>query len=288
MGLTDASIQIAGAASTALADTAPGNTAPTAAQVSLVSVLSPNQQTVPVNLAPANGLTAGLALGKFPASGGVSGVVTALYSTTYTEQTTNFTGSVKSSSANDAAAGTGARTIKLTYYDQTVAGPNTENLTLNGTTAVNYVQTNHCFIEKWEVLTVGSGGTNAGTLSLFTGTGGTGTTVTTIGTAVGFDGRIYHGRHYVATGKTCSIGSLVCGTTQNQGAECYLKAKDPTNANSFEEQVSDSIAVAQTSPSVLRTYYYPSIKITGPARIVQYFIPNGNTTEFFGSFEFQE
>ena len=48
--------------------------------------------------------------------------------TTYTEQTTNAQRSFASSSANDTAAGTGARTIKITYYDASGNGPYTETV----------------------------------------------------------------------------------------------------------------------------------------------------------------
>jgi len=79
---------------------------------------------------------------------------------------------VLSGSANDAAAGTGARTVKIVYL--TPAGVVAqETVTLNGTTQVALVDT-----AVWRVLdiwcaTFGSGGTNAGAITLRTVTGST-------------------------------------------------------------------------------------------------------------------
>jgi hypothetical protein len=98
---------------------------------------------------------------------------------TYTPQAAGAQRSVNSTSANDTAAGTGARTIRITYYTQTgtgtLAGPFTEDITLNGTTGVNTVATNIRYISEIEVLTAGTGGVNAGAIQVWTGTGATGT-----------------------------------------------------------------------------------------------------------------
>jgi hypothetical protein len=76
-----------------------------------------------------------------------------------------------SSSAADAAAGTGARTIRVTGLDGSYL-PVTETLSLNGVGSVN--TTNSYFIvHSVEVLTVGSGGTNAGVITGTSAGGGT-------------------------------------------------------------------------------------------------------------------
>jgi hypothetical protein len=103
--------------------------------------------------------------------------------TAYTEQTSNAQRSIVSSSANDTAAGTGAQTVTLTYYAISagvVTGPFTEVVTLNGTTPVNTVATNICFYENVKVSTVGSTGSNVGTLTLKAATAGGGATIGTI------------------------------------------------------------------------------------------------------------
>jgi hypothetical protein len=100
--------------------------------------------------------------------------------TTLTEQTTNAQRSVVSANANDTSAGTGARTVRIKYLDQNLNGPYTETITLNGVTPVNTVNTNICYIESFEVLTAGSGGVNAGIISLKAATGGGGATICSI------------------------------------------------------------------------------------------------------------
>lgn len=102
----------------------------------------------------------------------VSGYVTttdsvrkSVLATTYNEPTSNAQRSISSSSADDSAAGIGARSVRITYYDQVMAGPFTEDVVLNGLSPVNTVASNLCFIERIEVLTVGSSGNNGGVLT---------------------------------------------------------------------------------------------------------------------------
>jgi len=75
---------------------------------------------------------------------------------------------ISSSSTNDAAAGTGARTLLIEGVNGT-GGLVTEIVTLDGQTAVNTVNT-YDAIERMVVLTVGSGGSNAGIIYAGTGT----------------------------------------------------------------------------------------------------------------------
>jgi len=73
-----------------------------------------------------------------------------------------------SSSTNDAAAGTGARTVHILGINGT-GGYVEETVTLNGQTAVNTVNS-YDAIERMTVMTAGSGGVNAGTIYAGTGT----------------------------------------------------------------------------------------------------------------------
>lgn len=75
---------------------------------------------------------------------------------------------ISSSSANDTAAGTGARTVRILGINGT-GGYVEETVTLNGQTEVNTVNT-YDAIERMTVLTVGSGGANAGIIYAGTGT----------------------------------------------------------------------------------------------------------------------
>jgi hypothetical protein len=74
---------------------------------------------------------------------------------------------ISSSDANDTSAGTGARTVLISGLDgdyNTVS----ETITLNGQTAVNTTNS-FLYVNAFYVVTVGSGGANAGTL--YAGTG---------------------------------------------------------------------------------------------------------------------
>lgn len=74
---------------------------------------------------------------------------------------------ISSGSANDAAAGTGARTVLVSGLDATYT-PISETVTLNGQTAVNTTKS-YLRVSSIRVLTAGSGGANAG--ALYAGTG---------------------------------------------------------------------------------------------------------------------
>lgn len=226
--------------------------------------------TQAINSSPTN-TTPGISYGDIALSAIVSN--TALNRTTYTEQTVNFTGSVVSSSASDASAGTGARTITITYYDSTGSGPFTEVATLNGTTAVNLVSTNHCFIEKIAVTTVGSGASNAGTITLKTGAAGAGTTVGTI--AIN-DNLTFWAHHYIPSGKTNNLTSFSV-TINGGGAIFFIKALPIGVANAVEAQITDFVREAPQAPTFPRNYG-TAIKTVGPARLQAYVTTEANTS----------
>ena len=208
--------------------------------------------------------------------------------TTYTEQTTNSQRSIASSSLLDAAAGTGARTLRITYLDQNGAGPFTETMTLNGVTRVNTVATNMCFIEQIEILTAGSNGSNAGVITLFTLPTVGGTAIGTI--AIG-DNQTFWTHHYIPTGKTCNVTGISCGhngTTVGSGALFTLNAKSLILVNGVEYQVSDFVRLYGQTSTFARNYTSP-IKIDGPARLQMYVTPETSTsTVYRGAFDFFE
>ena len=205
--------------------------------------------------------------------------------TTYTEQTTDAQRRIVSSSANDAAAGTGARTVRITYFNSAGAGPFTETVTLNGTTAVNTVATDICFIEQLEVLTAGSGGVNAGIISIQT------LANVTFGRIAVGNNQTFWCHHYIPTGKTCNITGLSCGhngTTVGSGALFTLNVKYFSVANSVETQVSDFVRLYGQTSTFARTYTSP-IKIVGPARIQTYVTPEtASSTIYRAAFDFFE
>lgn len=99
---------------------------------------------------------------------GASAAVTTGYSTiwglgttAYVQLTAGVAMEVVSNSANDTAAGTGARTVKVSGVTGDYV-PFVETITLNGATPVPLVNTSAIAINSMEVMTAGSGGTNAG------------------------------------------------------------------------------------------------------------------------------
>ena len=215
-------------------------------------------------------------------------IIAAVRRTVYTEQTTNAQRSIVSANANDSSAGTGARTVEITYLDQVGAGPYTETITMNGATPVNTVSTTICFIEKIKVLTVGSTGSNVGILTLRAATGGGGVVIWTVGAT---DNQTFGSHHYIPTAKTCNITGMSVshnGTTVGSGGVFILKAKSLTLANAAEIQVNDSVRLYGQASTSTRSYGSP-IKILGPARIYAYVTPEtASSTVYRASFDFFE
>lgn len=135
--------------------------------------------------------------------------------TTYTPQTSAAQRSLKSSSTSDATGGTGAVTVTVNYLDSTMT-PQSEVVTLNGTTAVNMVSTTVQFIESMVVSSVGTNRSNVGIISIFTTTGGGGSAFASI--AAG-DNSTFYAHHHVPPGVSCYIikhtgaGTLAAGGT---------------------------------------------------------------------------
>jgi len=261
-----------------------GSTAPTIGQKTMansIPIVFPSDQVLAVTTTP-SAATPSLAFGDIA----LAAVTTsALYRTPYTEQSANFTGSIASASASDAAAGTGARTVRIFYVDATGATAGFEDVTLNGVAFVNLVTSTKCFIEKIEVLTVGSTGSNVGILTLKAGLAGAGATVITIGAT---DNRTFLAHHHVVTGKTANVtGVLIGSNVTNTAGSCigFLRAKVIGAAAAVEKQVSDGITVAGLDSSVFRSYG-SQIQVVGPARITLYVTTaTGSAFNYRGSFD---
>jgi hypothetical protein len=188
--------------------------------------------------------------------------------TAYTEQATDAQRSIKSASANDTSAGSGARTVKITYLDQTYAGPYTDTITLNGTSWVNTNASNICFIEKVETVTVGSGKTNAGILTINTAIDGGGSAFVTITAG---DNSTRWAQHYIPTGKTCYLSDWHAANELNAataGAITWLAA---TPSGSYERLITGKLRYIGNIGTMAITYLTP-IKIVGPARINAYVV----------------
>lgn len=208
--------------------------------------------------------------------------------TAYTEQTTNAQRSIASASASDAAAGTGARQVKIYYCTAAFSCGLTETVTLNGTTFVSTVSTTIAYIEKMEVISVGSTGSNVGIITLKAATAGGGVT---IGSIAATDNQTFWAHHYVGTGRTCNITGFSnshSGTTVGSGGVFVLKEKDPSLSTDPELQISDFNRLYGQDSANPRNYGSP-IKVLGPSRITVYVTPEtSSSTVYRGAIDFYE
>lgn len=134
-----------------------------------------------------------------------------------------------SSSTNDTAAGTGARTISISGLDTSFARF-TETITMNGQTSVSIVTTNVLLIDKIEVLTAGSGGLNAGIVQCGTGSNTSGDPavphaylpISSLSSVAGAGNKTESFIYGVAAGKTLICRNFSAGSvfaTQASGLE---------------------------------------------------------------------
>ena len=130
----------------------------------------------------------------------------------YVEQNSQAQRSLVSTSAQDAPAGSGAKKVRITYLNSAYE-LKTEDVTLNGTSAVNTVATDIRFIEKFQVI---QGAAAAGAVKLMTTTGGGGSEFCGLGVGT-FDAFLCH--HYVPAGRS----GYVYGWSASMSDECKFK-----------------------------------------------------------------
>jgi hypothetical protein len=87
---------------------------------------------------------------------------------TWVEQTSGDQRSLVSSSASDAAGGTGVRKILIRYISSVDGTEKLEVVTLNGTTRVPTVATDILHVNGWVAIDVGSAQQSVGTISMYT------------------------------------------------------------------------------------------------------------------------
>jgi hypothetical protein len=185
----------------------------------------------------------------------------AIRATTYTPQGANAQRSFKSSSASDAAAGTGAQTITLNYLTAAFV-LKSEVITLNGTTAVATVNTDIAFIESIVVATVGSAGGNVGTISIFTDNAGVGTVW---GSIAASDNMTFWAHHYVPAGVTCYLLNYSAGATVVAG-QCNVNAiANPLVATNPQLQV--GLTIMHAAASTWDHEFTVPLAIPGPALV---------------------
>lgn len=205
--------------------------------------------------------------------------------TTYTEQTASFGRSIVSTSANDAAAGTGARSVTITYYDNNFNGPYTETDTLNGTTAVNTTNTNICYIEKMVVASVGTGGVPAGTIELFQSHGGTGGVIWSI--AAG-ENQTNGAHHYVPSGYTTYITGMNGNNNNGSNNTTFAVYGQASGSTAPLIRITDAQTAGGGGSPINQQYASPP-PFSGPGRLILYGQPAGTPSIISrGSFTFYD
>ena len=130
---------------------------------------------------------------------------------------------VSSSNINDTSTGTGARTVLISGLEGDY-NEISETITLNGQTAVT---TTNLFlrVNRAIILTAGSGGANAGTIYVGTGT--------------------------VTTGVPANIYTTINGDGTNQSLQAFWTV--PANYNAYVYQTNISTGNSSNTPAVLKT-----------------------------------
>lgn len=235
---------------------------------------------IAIALGMLNGTVASRATG-YVGTSATSGV--AIRATAYSPQGANAQRSLKSSSASDAAAGAGARTVRVRYLTASFELKE-EIVTLNGTAAVNMAAVDVAFVESMEVLTVGTqGGGNVGTVSLYTGTGGGGSVWASIAAS---DNQTFWAQHYVPAGVTCYLLNLTGGGSVVGGQVTVARSGRPLDANSPQRNVGGTYLHQAAGGNVDHQFRVP-IAIPGPDFIWLITRPLAATASTaFGAFEY--
>lgn len=243
------------------------------------------QIVTPIYLAIAQGQQPNIASGRaFGYASAVTAAAARILATTYAPAAPGAAAqrSLSSSSAADTAAGTGARTVTVTYLT-TAFAVKQETVTLNGVTAVATVGTDIAYIESMTVATSGSGLTNAGTITLFNNAAGAGGTFGTIATG---DGQTNWAHHYVPAGKTCLIIDVTFGGSLAAGRGFISRTGDPSQSTLPILPLGGQYAHV-LGGSIDHPFQVPII-VPGPDRIFLTEFPNTAVASnvAFGAFEY--
>lgn len=203
-------------------------------------------------------------------------LTTPIRNTAYTEQTAGAQRSVNSTSGSDSAAGTGIRTVRITYYTLAagvIAGPFTEDKTMNGVTGVNTTATNICYVQSIKALTVGSTGAAVGTIQLWTGINATGSVFASIAAA---DRQTRYAHQYVPSGQRLFLLSSAAYNSAASGnvPQVFARFRDPTVSASAQTEMFDSFGI-QGSTGIKQIDFPVPRSCTGPA-IVEFFVNTDN------------
>lgn len=216
--------------------------------------------------------------------------------------TANAQFSVKGQTAADTVGGSGVNTVKIIYLDQNYNGPFTETVNLNGTTPVNCVNTNFCYIDQ---VFVTAGGVDTvisnpsaagGGFTIYPQVAGAGLPQypSSTNNSAWNPGT---GCHWVPAGKTCYITEFGCataGTASTSGGLVNLRYMPVGFGNpAFSLAVIPSLWLASLriiglNKPIINKYRSP-IAIPGPAKVWMTVVPEAVALVVFsGYFQYYE
>lgn len=188
--------------------------------------------------------------------------------TIYNEQTVNGQRSIVSTSANDSSAGTGARKVQLRYFDQAMVGPWFEIVTLNGLTPVNTQALDICFIERMDVVEVGSQLGNLGTITLKTGLAGAGTD---IGVIAAGDNETNWCHHYIPLNDPIKLSEVVGTNKGTVLGDLHARVAYPLTITRPEVTVLPTLRLVPGETLIYQPN--PPVQVVGPTRVTLYIKP---------------
>ena len=191
---------------------------------------------------------------------------------------------IVSASTDDAAAGTGAQTIRvygLTSWDN---AETFEDITMNGTTNVP-TSNSWVILHRMKVLTSGSGNANAGDITATAQTDSTVTAQITAGknqTLMAIYGipstqTLYLHKWYMDMNRTAGTAG---------SAECELLVNESPDVNLDLFLVNHHVGLSATGSSHVTHEFYPPLPISGPAVVkVSVEEVSGNDTDISAGFD---
>lgn len=170
---------------------------------------------------------------------------------------------IVSSSASDAAAAVGAQVVKIYGLTSWSEEEISEEVTLNGTTAVNTTNA-YVIIHRMKVISSGATAINVGTI---TATAAVDTTVTAqIDPEIGQTLMAIYG---VPEGRTVNMSNYYCSAIRGSASfsvEVFLLV-NPDPENSLHYLVKNAVGVTTEGNNYISQVYDPKYAITGPAII---------------------
>lgn len=175
---------------------------------------------------------------------------------------------IASASANDTAAGTGARTVKVRGLKTWADAESSEVVTMNGTSNVETANA-YVMINGLEVLTAGSSKTNAGAITATAQTDSTVTAIIAAGSGADEENEATAAILGIPSTQDFYLLSFWASLTGSTGAVGDLGVRVMENADQGDAvfRVKKRFSLARTGTPVFIFPFSPALKVAGPAII---------------------